>query len=492
MKEYVVEGRTYRLGGDLTEFQLSMYVHLADWKREHLTEECGYYHHKGRSIPYDVLLPNDMKNDLQPLYRLIVDRVREHQHRFPFKLHQFVGHMASSQVACINLFVPLMMDPPLAAEVLRQINPVLRSIATDCLDGGFRIEFWPGNGRERGPLNDHSARAGTDTDMAIAYRDNQDRLKLWFIEHKLTEKEFTMCGGAKSDGRTKKHRCEPAADVLRNHNLCYYHEAERCRYTYWTITDRHPEVFPPDRLASQATCPFKGGMNQLWRNMLLALAVEMARASAFGEELPAFADGAKQTVLAGIPVGINEDGINKEEFLHKVEICLDLLADYFNDGSNLQRTETIYRLFTCSDLLEKTRLLLKEDLTDLAKSKAWNDLAESDEDVSILAYVALQVEAHRPGTVPGELLEKLSGRVAFSSLNTDSVPPLRGEAVELIEEVESLLKRSTDVEKMIAYQRVRELTASDRVDRQRIDAVRKQIDADTRELRAILSTKQAA
>ena len=274
MKEYTVGERTYRLAGGLTEYQLGMYVHLVDWKRAHLTEECGYYKYKGRLIPYDSMLPAGIKAERHPLYRPIVSRVLEHQKRFPFKLHKFVGHMASSQVACINLFVPLLQYPELAAQILRTIKPDLASIATDHLDKGFRIEYWQGHDNERGPLNDHSARAGTDADIAIAYRDHGGRLKLWLIEHKLTEKEFTPCGGATSNGRTVKHRCEPVADILANHDLCYYHESDRCRYTYWPITDRHPQVFPPERLAAQAECPFKGGMNQLWRNMLLALSVE--------------------------------------------------------------------------------------------------------------------------------------------------------------------------------------------------------------------------
>jgi len=251
-----------------------MYVHLVDWKHARLTKECGYYKYRGSLIPYDSMLPSELGEELQPLYRPIVDRVREHQQQYPFKLHKFVGHMASSQVACINLFVPLLEHPEVAAQILRSINQDVVSIATDQLDNGFRVEFWPGQGDERGLLNDHSARAGTDADIAIAYRDHSDRLCLWLIEHKLTEKEFTPCGGATSGGRTPKHRCEPAADVLANHNLCYYHEAQRCRYTYWTITARHPEVFPPNCLGKHQECPFKGGMNQLWRNMVLAMAVE--------------------------------------------------------------------------------------------------------------------------------------------------------------------------------------------------------------------------
>lgn len=274
MKKYSVNGDTYLLAGDLTDFQLRLYIHLCDWKRRNLTKENGHYRHKGRLIPYDVLLPQTMQDDLQPLYRPIVERVRDHQRRYPFRLHQFVGHMASSQIACMNLFVPLLQYPDLAADILRAVNPDLKSIATDELDHGFRIEFWPGSGQERGLLNDHSAKAGTDSDIAIAYRDHSGRLKLWLIEHKLTEKDFTTCGGAKSQGRTERHRCKPAADILRDHSLCYYHDSGRCRYAYWTITERHPEIFPPRRMAALAECPFKGGLNQLWRNTLLALAIE--------------------------------------------------------------------------------------------------------------------------------------------------------------------------------------------------------------------------
>jgi MoxR-like ATPase len=230
----------------------------------------------------------------------------------------------------------------------------------------------------------------------------------------------------------------------------------------------------------------------MYRNLLAVRAIELARQNVFDEAIPEFAESAKRVVLASIPVGINEDGINKEEFLHKVEICLDLLADYFRDGAGLRRIETIYRLFTCRDLLEKARILIKEDLTDLAKSKAWNDLADSQEDVSILAYVALQVEARRPGTIPNELLEKLSGRVTPASLDTSAIPPLQNDSVEFIEDVEALLKQPGDLETMIAYQRIREMTGKGKVDREDIATLKQQILADAAELQQMLAAQKAA
>jgi hypothetical protein len=110
-------------------------------------------------------------------------------------------------------------------------------------------------------------------DFAIAYRNQQGELNLWLIEHKLTEQEFTTCGGAKSKGRqTGKHSCDSIANIFRNPELCYYHSA--CRYNYWTITAQHPPEFPCDNLLKNHGCPFMGGLNQLWRNQLLAIAIE--------------------------------------------------------------------------------------------------------------------------------------------------------------------------------------------------------------------------
>lgn len=51
---------------------------------------------------------------------------------------------------------------------------------------------------------DHNPVSGTDADIAVAYRDYDDDLCLWLIEHKLTEKEFTSCGGFRSRGKTER------------------------------------------------------------------------------------------------------------------------------------------------------------------------------------------------------------------------------------------------------------------------------------------------
>jgi hypothetical protein len=265
MKIYEIDGKRYRLPNELTDFQLKMYVHLINWKWAHLTQEPGFY----KRVPYDALLPDELKAQSFPLYRPIKERFLDHQQKFPFKSHKFLGHMASSQAACVNLFLPLLKDPNIAAMILGKVKTDIKEIATDFLDTGFRIEFWdePDN-----LLNDHTNVSGTDADIAIAYYDHQGNLNLWLIEHKLTEIKFTTCGGFKSPGRTPSHACAPASAILDNRDLCYYHSG--CNFRYWDITLGDASPFIANRIREYNGCPFMGGMNQLWRNQLLATSLE--------------------------------------------------------------------------------------------------------------------------------------------------------------------------------------------------------------------------
>ena len=147
----------------VTDFQIKMYVHLINWKWANLPpSEPGYF----RGVAYDALLPKKLKKQYYPLYQLIKEMFLNHQQKYPFKSHEFFGHMASSQAACANLFLPILKDPNTAAMVLGKVKTDLKKIATDFLDNGFRIEFWdePDNS-----LNDHNKLSGTDSDIAIAY-----------------------------------------------------------------------------------------------------------------------------------------------------------------------------------------------------------------------------------------------------------------------------------------------------------------------------------
>ena len=280
MTDRVLGMGAYRIPASLNDFQRQMYEHLVEYKWNVLgIKEPGLYEHpkkKGEFIPYDTMFPDELRDELHPVYRPVVDIFKNPRDpRYCFKVHPMAVHMASSQVACANLFLPLMAKPEIAARVLSTIKKDMAEIATDRLDSGFAIEFWndfdvmpkPG----RGLLRDHSSVAGTDADIAIAYKDKDGLLCLWLIEHKLTEKEFTTCGGYKSKRNQDRERCEDGTRVVADPHRCHYHSA--CGYEYWNITLANRDLFHLEGLAD-GPCPFKGGMNQLWRNQLLATAIE--------------------------------------------------------------------------------------------------------------------------------------------------------------------------------------------------------------------------
>lgn len=270
MKEVVIDKETYRLPGNLSPWAEGLYVHLIKWKRRHGMTEPGPHKHRGQILYYDAIL-TDEDGDISS--KLIYEPVREALDRhvnskFRFRIHKFFNHMASSQAANINLFLPILLTER-PEEVLRAARPDMAKVERSELDNGYRIEFWD---EGLGSLNDKNARTGTDSDIGIAYRNHEGELCLWLVEHKLTEPEFTTCGGYKSSGRDKsKHLCSSSyTDLLANKNLCYYHD--RCNYRYWEITEKNKKFF--ENAERWDTCPFKGGINQLWRNQVMGLAIE--------------------------------------------------------------------------------------------------------------------------------------------------------------------------------------------------------------------------
>ena len=271
MRVFTANGKDYRLPNTQNPFQQAMYVHLIDWKRESITTELGHYAYRGQAIFYDAILPEPVRERLPIIYPEVVDDLRQHHKKFPFKLHQHFNHMASSQAANVNLFLPVLLSPN-ANQVLRKVKSDFGELATDELDRGFRLEYWDST-TDQGLLGDHTKIYGTDADIAIAYRDNTTNqgLCLWLIEHKLTEDDFTKCHGLTSHGRKDTHNCDQSfTELIGNMPLCYYHDARQ--FKYWELTARNLSFFRNHKGYSE--CPFKGGTNQLWRNQLLGLAVE--------------------------------------------------------------------------------------------------------------------------------------------------------------------------------------------------------------------------
>ena len=263
MNEIMIDGKRYKLPNSLNPFQQEIYLHLIEWKWQHITMEPGI----DRGLQFDAILPDSFAGKFPTLYPQIIGEFVQHLQEFPFRVHKYFNHMASSQAANINLFFPILLHPNTHA-ILGVIKPDLARIAYEHLDHGYRVEFWD---EPYGNLNDKSPVSGTDTDLAIAYYNHEGKLCLWLIEHKLTEPEFTACGGYKSRGRQVQHDCSKNfAQLIVDKDSCYYHDVRR--FNYWRISEANQAFFANHHKWDR--CPFQGGLNQLWRNQLLALSIE--------------------------------------------------------------------------------------------------------------------------------------------------------------------------------------------------------------------------
>ena len=272
-----------KLPSSLNEFKEKMYEHLIEKKWERYPETIDHPG-KYKDREYDAIFPDDFRYDYPPmLYEASVGNYKKMMAELGYKLHKFSSHAVSSQTACVNLFLPL-LESDYANDILsalcaaKQLPIDFKEInrKAEGFYKGFRFEFWDeGNSGKKGYLNDHTPAAGTDADIAIAYKNSKDENCIWLIEHKLTEAEFTTCGGFKSKHNAHKDvciGCNPFCNE-KAQKQCFYSDI---RYNYWKTTHNHKAHFS-EKLAKMKQCPFKSGMNQLWRNQLLALKLQEKR-----------------------------------------------------------------------------------------------------------------------------------------------------------------------------------------------------------------------
>ena len=267
----IIDGKEYFIPINLTAEQEKIYCHIINWKQSNITAERVVY--KGRE--YDAILP--MESHIPAMiYRPIVPILEQMQQgTFAYKPHKFAHHAVSSQTACINLFMPLLLS--------NNIDTILPTIpgapndfmiiARDRLFNGFCFEYWGQDVVDGGGLlHDHSAQAGTDADVAIAYYNTSGKLCLWLIEHKLSEKEFTECGAYNSPNNDTKSNCKECnlKDIAQQPERCYYHAVKG--YRYWELLHTRLKQYLGE--VELVGCPFRHGMNQLWRNQVLAFALE--------------------------------------------------------------------------------------------------------------------------------------------------------------------------------------------------------------------------
>ncbi len=153
------EGESYRLPGGRISFKTTMYRHLVEWKRRYITDERGPVVTRNKKTGevtvrlYDEVLPEKYRlKELSPhLYSGFANELKGYLDENKFRFHNHFYHMASSQAANINLFLPLLLHPN-ASTILQALNLDIATLATDVLYNGYCIEYWGGNFPKTGQI----------------------------------------------------------------------------------------------------------------------------------------------------------------------------------------------------------------------------------------------------------------------------------------------------------------------------------------------------
>jgi len=197
-------------------------------------------------------------------------------------LNRILTNTAASQPYCFNLIVYLQQHTILANELFSiLLNKQVRVVHLE-------PEFTPNtcdnvDGFERGmdeSIGDQIGKKGTDADIAVFYTYENNKKGLILIEFKFIEAEFSTCSSYKNKKQIRP-LCESIdyieklvdqkkVDYLKNY-LCGYN-----KYDNWQLT-KESKALNFEKIKSAHDCPFRFGLNQLWRNIILAERVASAR-----------------------------------------------------------------------------------------------------------------------------------------------------------------------------------------------------------------------
>ena len=201
------------------------------------------------------------KDGICPAYRdLAATAIREDRVR----LHSQFAHLRSSQAFALNLFLPF-WDRKRTLRLSERVSALVGAQLTI-----ERVQFeWTPPGRLLGeiagdrPVGDEPA---TAADVVLWGRMRFRRRAAVLLEVKLSEGEFTHCGGRDSRANRRKDVCQSARRFMQDPNACYLRRPVRQRRDrrYWTIFARsHGSVrraFPHADL--DGPCPFAYDMQR--------------------------------------------------------------------------------------------------------------------------------------------------------------------------------------------------------------------------------------
>jgi len=182
--------------------------------------------------------------------------------------HRQKHNLLSSQVMCVNIFLPLNQYLDVLKSWLFSEFPDVEKV-TD-------LDF-----EYIGPKNYFNEPGGrgqnmTSSDLAITWLDKAERKNMLLLEFKFTEPNFGECS---KQGNPNRRRCLSSKKVVESpRTQCYRAEARNRRYWDYILYNTSP--FRREALTAERYCPFRYDFYQLMRNQLLAHCIQSdARAS---------------------------------------------------------------------------------------------------------------------------------------------------------------------------------------------------------------------
>jgi hypothetical protein len=193
-------------------------------------------------------------------------------------LHRILTNTAASQPYCFNLIIYLQQKPYLANKLFSDL--LGKSVKVQHLEPEFtpnmcnNIEGFERTSDES--IGDQNLKLGigTDADIAIFYTYDNGKKGILLVEFKFIEAEFSTCSSF-----ANKKAIQPTCNseifyselVATKNMLCGYN-----KYFNWQLTNKS-RVIDGQKIGTVSSCPFRFGLNQLWRNMLLAEQIATAR-----------------------------------------------------------------------------------------------------------------------------------------------------------------------------------------------------------------------
>ena len=247
-----------------TPFGRSLEAHLRRWR-------AGIDGSRDREWPH-------WSDGIHPAYRALAEDVVRAD---SVKLHRHAAHLRSSQMFAFNLFLPFRDEgrERLSDRVGGMIGAPFR------IDE-VRFEWVPPGallGEIRGdrPVGDEPA---TGVDIVLWGQLTGGERAVVLLEVKLSEGEFTSCGGRNSAANQRKDVCASATRFFGEPSACYLRRPKRARRDrrYWEIfAASHGSVhdaFPGADMTGP--CPFAESMQQPMRNLAIARGLEQDPTSA--------------------------------------------------------------------------------------------------------------------------------------------------------------------------------------------------------------------